>query len=103
MGLAGLRPLTPGCGRVELRPQLASLPSLEFMAHTPHGPIRFAAQGALGDRRVEITLPAGCEGELVLKREESVTLEKLAAPAPAGHVRYRLAAGKTHVWNLTHS
>ncbi len=103
MGLAGLRPLTPGCGRVELRPQLASLPSLDFTAHTPHGPIRFAAQGTLGDRRVEITLPAGCEGELVLKREETVTLEKLSGTAPTGHARYRLAAGKTHALALKHA
>jgi len=88
---------------VELRPQLASLPSLEFTAHTPHGPIRFAAQGTLGDRRVEVTLPAGCEGELVLKAEEAVTLEKLAAPTPAGQARYRLAAGKTHALALKHA
>jgi len=40
--LAGIRPLEPGFKRVELRPQLADLEELEFIAHTVRGRCIFA-------------------------------------------------------------
>jgi hypothetical protein len=94
-GLAGLRPLAPGFKRAELRPQLADLQQLELTAYTHAGPIEFNAQGAKGDRELTIRLPAGCEGELVLDRQERVALTSIQGTTPAGHLRYQLPAGAT--------
>jgi hypothetical protein len=91
-GLAGLRPLVPGFQRVELRPQLGDLESLELTAHTVRGPIRFQSRGPMGSRQLALTLPPECEGELVLAVGERVTLERLPETAP-GLERYRLPAG----------
>jgi hypothetical protein len=93
MSLAGINPLEPGFKRCEIRPQLADLGALELTAHTVRGPIEFSAQGKLGDREISLSLPPGCEGELVVHREEKLTLAPIVGPAPAGHVRYRLPAG----------
>jgi hypothetical protein len=94
MSLAGLRPLQPGFKRVEIRPQLANLDQLELAAYTVLGPIRFSAEGAVGNRSLSVELPAGCEGELVLRREESVSLDRLAGAAPPKHLRYRVPGGR---------
>jgi alpha-L-rhamnosidase len=93
-GLAGIRPLAPGFTRVEIRPQLADLEQLELTAFTVRGPIRFAAQGKAGHRDVTLDLPAGCEGEIVVRREENTGLEGVAGAAPAGHLRYRVPAAR---------
>jgi hypothetical protein len=95
MGVAGIRPLSPGFQRFELWPQLADLERLELTARTVKGPIQFRARGKLGDRELALELPPGCEGELVLRRQEDTRLERATGPAPNGHLRYRLAAGKT--------
>jgi phage tail protein X len=92
-GLAGIRPLLPGFKRVELRPQLADLEQLDLTAHTVQGPIRFRARGRAGDREVTIELPNSCEGEVILRREESVGLVRVPGLVPSGHLRYRLASG----------
>jgi hypothetical protein len=92
-GLAGIRALTPGFKRTEIRPQLADLEQLELTAYTPLGPIEFRAVGKLGARDMTIRLPPACAGELVLNRHEKVPLEPTTGTAPAGHVRYRLPAG----------
>jgi hypothetical protein len=94
-GLVGLRPLVPGFKRVELRPQLADLADLEFTAHTVQGPIQFSARGTVGQRELTLSLPPGCEGEIVLRREDRVTLDRATDPAPAGHLRYKLPTGKS--------
>lgn len=98
MSLAGIRPLEPGFKRCEIRPQMADLELLELTTYTPLGPLVFSGRGPLGDRELGLTLPPGCEGELVVRREETLPLERLEGPAPAGHIRYRLpAARKTMV------
>ncbi len=99
-GLAGIRPLAPGYQRVEIRPQLADLEQLELTTHTVRGPLHFAARGKPGARELAITLPPDCEGELLLPREEKVTLERVAGSAPTGHVRYRIPAGETTTLKL---
>ncbi len=98
--LAGIRPLVPGFKGVEIRPQPADLEQLELTAHTVQGPLRFSARGKLGDRELTLDLPPSCEGELVVRREESVPLERATGPAPAGHLRYRLPAGKSTALKL---
>ena len=93
-GLAGIRPLTPGFKRAEVRPQLADLDQLELTAHTVQGPLRFSARGKVGDRELTVELPVNCGGELVLPREERVPLAPAPGPAPTGHQRCRLPGGK---------
>jgi alpha-L-rhamnosidase len=102
-GLVGLRPLAPGCTRVEIRPQLADLEELDVIAHLVPGPVRFTAQGRSGGRFVAVELPPNCEGEAVLRGEESVELTPLAGEAPPGHRRYRLPAGSRSVFALKFS
>jgi hypothetical protein len=102
-GLAGLRPLTPGFGHVEVRPQLADLNRLELTAHTVQGPIRFHSRGGLGNREVNIGLPPGCEGELVLRPEETCHLTRIRSAGTPGFARYRLPAGESSAIRLRHS
>jgi hypothetical protein len=93
-GLAGIRPLTPGCGRIEIRPQPADIAELTLTAHTVRGPVRFASRGLRGDRRITLDIPAGANAELVLPRGEQVDLPRAEATAPAGLRRYQLPAGR---------
>jgi hypothetical protein len=114
MSIAGIQPLEAGFMRCEIRPQLADLESLELVVHSVRGPIGFHASGKLGGREISLSLPPGCEGELVVSREEKLSLTPIAratatadtAPnisrgpvfagfTPPGHVRYRLPAGET--------
>lgn len=101
MGLAGIRPLDPGFRRCEIRPQLGDLESLELQAWTIQGPIGFTARGRKGNREVTISLPDGCEGVLLLPREERVALERSNAAAPASLAAYRLESGKSVTLLLT--
>jgi hypothetical protein len=94
MGLAGIRPLAPGFRRVEIRPQPADLEQLELTAHTVRGPLRFGMQGKRGKRELTLELPAECQGELIIRQQESVDLVQLPDPAPPGYRRYRLPAAK---------
>ena len=94
-GLAGIRPLTPGFVRAEVRPQLADIDGLELTAHTVRGPLRFSARGVPGQRELTIEPPPGCQTEAVLRLEERVDLPRAVGEAPAGHVRYALPATRT--------
>ena len=94
-GLLGLKPLTPGFQRFELRPQFADLASLDLTAFTVQGPLNVRAQGPRGQREVTLQLPPGGHGELVLPRDEKVDLPPAAGPAPRGHRRFSLAPGST--------
>gem|GEM_PF-232012 len=94
-GLAGLRPLAPGFRRVELRPQLADLSDLDLTAHTVQGPIQLVARATSGRRELTVSLPSGCEGEILFPRAENIPLERADGAAPPGHLRYRLPPGRT--------
>ncbi len=100
MGLAGIRPLEPGFKRVELRPQLADLEQLELIAHTVKGPLNFSSRGKRGGRELSITLPPGCEGELILPDKENVALTSATDPAPPGSRRYRIPKSGAVALNL---
>lgn len=101
-GLAGIRALEPGFRRVEIRPQLADLRQLELTAYLPAGPLGFEARGERGKRKLSLTLPTGCAGELLLPSEQQVPLEEIPGAVPADHRRWRLAAGQTITLDLTH-
>lgn len=93
--LAGIQPLVPGFARAEIYPQLADLDGLELHAYIPQGPIKFSAKGPQATRELTLSLPPGCEAELVLKPHEKITLARAAGPAPEGCVRYLLPAGQS--------
>ena len=98
MDIAGIRPIEPGFTRCEIRPQLADIESLKLTARTVQGSLVFAASGVRGGHDVDVSLPGGCEGELVVRTGETVDLERAQGSAPQGHLRYRLPAGtRTHV------
>jgi len=101
MSIAGIRPLEPGFGRCEIRPQPADLRELSLTARTVRGPLEFASKGLKGDREMTISLPPGMAGELVLPDAERVELEPAAAVA--GQRRYRLPSGKTVKLHLRHT
>jgi hypothetical protein len=92
MNVAGISPLEPGFRRCEIRPQLGDLENLDLTAHTVRGPIHFRSQGPLGQRELTMTLPVGCEGELVLPVREQLELPMPGGPRN-GLSRYRLPTG----------
>jgi hypothetical protein len=92
-GLAGIWPLEPGFRRLEIRPQLADLESLELTLHSVPGPIRFSAKGTHGERSLTLQLPARSEAEIVLDERERVILELAPREAPQGKRRYLLPGG----------
>ncbi len=64
--LLGLRPLAPGYARYRIRPQLATLGRLQATAHTPLGPFHFRVEPVEGGHRLELEVPPGGVGELLL-------------------------------------
>jgi hypothetical protein len=94
MCLAGIRPLDPGFKRVEIRPQLADLESLELTAHTAQGPIRFQAHGQAADRELTVELPPACAGELVVRAGASLPLATVPGEPGEAWERYQLPAGQ---------
>ena len=101
-GLAGIRPVAPGFRRVEIRPQLADLESLQLTTQTPHGPLRFAALGKLGDRELRLEVPTGSQAELVLPRAEQVDLKESPNRVDRGLRRYRLGTQRELTLRLRH-
>ncbi len=96
MSLAGINPLLPGFKRCEVRPQLADLDLLELTVPSVQGPIEFSCRGKLGSRELSVSMPPGCEGELVVDQRESLMLSPLAgSTASQGFARYHLPAGKS--------
>ena len=91
--IIGLRPLAPGFTRLALRPQLGDLPDLDTVAYTPHGPVVFRAKLASGIHHVEVKLPAGCQGELLLPPGVQVPFPAIGPDGPAGTRRYQLPKG----------
>jgi alpha-L-rhamnosidase len=103
MGLAGIRPTAPGFGRVEVRPQPADLDFLELTARTVRGPLFFRSEGKKARRDLALELPSGCEGELVVAREENLNLPVSVSPSLPGLRRYRLAPGRPIRLRLKHT
>ena len=98
MGIAGILPLAPGFSRCMVRPQPGDLTRVDLTARTVKGEIRFLSEGARGDRRLTVSLPEGCTGELTVDSRESLPLEALPAAGDSGLRRFTLPAGTaTHV------
>ncbi len=98
-GLAGITPLEPGQGRVQIKPKPGRLEKLNLKYHTPSGEIAFSCTGSRGDRTLEIALPEGCEAILVVdRREEPGPGVESAEPdhSDRDHSAYRLEAGQSY-------
>jgi hypothetical protein len=98
--VAGIRPAAPGFARVQVRPQLGDLPDLELTSFTPKGAIHFRARKQGDGHQVRLTLPSGCEGELLTPAEAKADLTPLTQDRPDGLKRYRLPAGRESVFLL---
>lgn len=92
--IAGIRPTKPGFARCQVRPQPADLENLDLIYHTVRGPIRFTAASRPGGHHLAVTLPVGCEGELLLPEGSKPDLKRLSPDHPLGLKRFRLVPGK---------
>ena len=95
MEIAGIRPARPGFEKVEIRPQLGDLASLDLTAHTPRGPIAFRAEAQEEGHHARVTLPADCPGELVLPVTEGKGVAVTDTDRALGLERFALPAGQT--------
>lgn len=100
MDIAGIRPASPGFSTCVVRPQLTGLGQLALTAQTAHGPIPFTAIPENGGHRVSVTLPKGCDGELLVPASVKVDLQPLPPDHPLGLKRYRLAPGTEQTFFL---
>ena len=74
--LAGIMPLKPGYKLFSVQPNVGKLEKLVLSNHTPAGPIEFAISGKIGKRKLNIRIPDGIEGELILDQREKVNLQE---------------------------
>jgi alpha-L-rhamnosidase len=95
MGIAGIQPLAPGFTRCMVRPQPSDLEHVALTAITVQGDILFATEGRPGNRRLSLTMPAGCTGELTVDSRESLPLEPWPSRRERGLRRYVLTPGST--------
>jgi alpha-L-rhamnosidase len=102
MDIAGIRATAPGFSGCQIRPQLGDLDQLSLTAHTVRGPIQFDARSERGGHEIQLSLPAGCSGEVLVPADSSVPLRELAPSQTLGLKRYRLEAGQTAtLWTST--
>lgn len=102
MSLAGIKPLSPGFARCEIRPRLAGLEMLELTANTARGPLGFSARGGPGRRELTLDVPPGCAAELVVHSAESLPLSRAPDRGAAREARYQLPQGRV-VLKLAHT
>jgi alpha-L-rhamnosidase len=103
MDFAGIRPVEPAFRRCVIRPQPADLEELALTAWTAQGPLKFHSKGRRGNRELAITLPAHCEGQLLVSKRETLSLRKVAGPDCWGNIAYDLPQGKETVVRLIHT
>jgi hypothetical protein len=95
MGIAGIQPLAPGFTRCMVRPQPGDLEKVALTALTVRGEILFAIEGRAGNRRLSVTMPSGCVGELTVDRRETLALRPWPSGREPGLRRYALPPGST--------
>ena len=94
MGIAGIQPLAPGFTRCMVRPQPGDLEKISLVAPTVKGDIQFESFGLRGNRRLSVTMPAGCTGELTVDTRESLPLTALTSGPEPRIRRYLLPPGR---------
>jgi hypothetical protein len=98
MDIAGIRPTAPGFACFQVRPQLGDLADLDLTYYTIRGPIQFVAAKRSEGRRISVTVPKGCEAELLLPPGAATSLAALAPDHRLGLKRFRLETGKVNVF-----
>lgn len=101
-GIAGIYPLKPGSNLVRICPQPATLSYAEFDVQTVKGAIHFLSKGEKGNRRLQLTLPQGVDGELWLDSKEPIRLP-LIREEVGGMKAYRVAGGKSYELRLKYT
>lgn len=101
-GIAGIYPLKPGSDLVKICPQPSTLSYAEFDVQTVKGAIRFLSKGKKGNRRLQLTLPQGVDGELWLDSKELIRLPFIREEAGGMRV-YRVAGGKSYELRLKYT
>jgi hypothetical protein len=74
---AGITPMEPGYRRVRVHPQLVDLDELDLTAHTPLGPIEFAARKHADGHEVTVSLPPGCNGQIETGTMDAPTVSQV--------------------------
>ena len=108
-GPGGHPPPVAGFARCRIHPQLADLPDLKLTYHTVLGPIHFAAERLAGGHRYTISVPSGCEAELLLPspdHPERLTRRRLKSGKQRGQPAHRRGLGRTNAaeawpWGVT--
>ncbi len=103
MSIAGVQPLAPGWQRTLVQPQPGDLESLSLTTETPRGSLSLATDGPRGDRKLSLTLPAGCDADLVLDRREKKTGEAGPPAGIPGTNTFRLPGGKSYELHLLYT
>jgi hypothetical protein len=98
MDIAGIRPTAPGFACFQVRPQLGDLADLDLTYYTIRGPIQFVAAKRSEGRRISVTVPKGCEAELLLPPGAATSLAALAPDHRLGLKHFRLETGKVNVF-----
>ncbi|MBR9999713.1 MAG: alpha-L-rhamnosidase, partial [Cyclobacteriaceae bacterium] len=93
MGLLGLHPLSPGFGKIKIKPQLGDLSSARIVAQTVQGPVHFESQGITGNRKIIIHLPVKMTGYLELDPREKVRLGEVENSDPS-FKKYQIDGGQ---------
>lgn len=102
MDLAGIRPLEPGFERIQIRPQPGPLQLLELANYTVKGPLDYRLSGSKGNRRLRVSLPAGCTVELLVDEREELPYPR-AKSELAGLQKFILQGGKQYEMRLAFS
>jgi alpha-L-rhamnosidase len=100
MDLIGIRPLTPGFGRMAFRPQWGDVKQLECVIHTARGAVHVAAEALKTGHQVRIETPATSQAEVWLDIAVSVNLDALG-PGPGSLKRFALKSGQPNEFIMT--
>lgn len=66
----GVKPLSPGFRKFEVRPQPCGLDWAKGIVPTPHGDIAVSWTRANGEMKLEVTVPSGCEAEVIANKKK---------------------------------
>jgi hypothetical protein len=102
MSVAGIQPISPGWKRCLIHPQPGDLTALALTTETPQGPLSLTTAGASGERTLSLSLPAGCDADLVLDRRERIIAPE-APSAIRGTRTFRLAGGEKYEFRLLYT
>jgi hypothetical protein len=102
MGIAGIIPTEPGFKACQIRPQPASLETIDLAARTIHGPILFSSKGKQRDRDMTLRVPSAIQATLLLDPREEIRLNS-NGKEQNGLREYRLPGDETVKFRLRYT